>query len=143
VGAQAAAVAAARAPGRVGHLVLVSPTVDPAARTTPRLLGRWLAGGRRESPGLLRVQAPEWRRAGVRSLAAVVRSALAVRIEDEVLDGVRLTVVHAERDVVTSHAYAAELAAAGGGRLVVVPAAAHSWPYQDADRFGDVVAALS
>jgi pimeloyl-ACP methyl ester carboxylesterase len=142
VGAQAAAVATAGAPGRVRHLVLVSPTVDPRARTVPKLLGSWLAGGRQEPWRLLSEQAPEWRRAGVRSLAGIVRSALSVRIEDEALDTAELTVVHAERDVVTSHAYAAELAAARSGRLVIVPRAVHSWPYQDADRFADTVAGL-
>jgi hypothetical protein len=72
-----------------------------------------------------------------------VRSALAVRIEDEALGDVgRLTVVHAEHDSITSHAYAAALAAEHCGRLLVVPAAVHSWPYRDAHRFGDTVAEL-
>jgi pimeloyl-ACP methyl ester carboxylesterase len=143
VGAQAAAVAAAGSGGRVAHLVLVSPTVDPAVRTVHGLLARWLAAGRGEPPRLLLDQAPDWRRAGARSLAGIVRSALAVRIEDEGLAGAgRLTVVHAEHDAVTSHSYAAALAAAHSGRLLVVPAAVHSWPYRDADRFGDTVAEL-
>jgi pimeloyl-ACP methyl ester carboxylesterase len=143
VGGQAAAVAAAGAGGRVAHLVLVSPTVDPAVRTVPGLLARWLAAGRHEPARLLLDQAPDWRRAGARSLARVVRSALAVRIEDEVLGAAdRLTVVHAEHDAITSHSYAAALAAAHSGRLLVVPAAVHSWPYRDADRFGDTLAEL-
>jgi pimeloyl-ACP methyl ester carboxylesterase len=143
VGGQAAAVATGLAPGMVGHLVLVGPTVDPRARTAPALLARWLSAGRNEPPRVLREQAPEWARAGIRSLARIVRSAVSLRIEDEALDpAAKLTVVHAERDVVTSHAYAAELAAARGGRLVVVPAATHSWPFQDADRFSETVAEL-
>jgi hypothetical protein len=48
-----------------------------------------------------------------------------------------LTVVHAERDAITSHSYAAGLVAEHGGRLIVVPAATHSCPYRDVDRFGD------
>ena len=142
VGAQAAAVAAACAVGRIRQLVLVSPTVDPTVRTAHELLARWLAAGRREPARLLLDQAPDWRRAGARSLARVVRSALAVRIEDEALDVARLTVVHAEHDAITSHTYAAALAAAYSGRLLVVPAAVHSWPYQDAGRFADVVGEL-
>jgi pimeloyl-ACP methyl ester carboxylesterase len=143
VGAQAAAVAAALAPTRLRGLALVSPTVDPAARTAPRLLGRWLAAGRRERPGLLAVQAPDWRAAGAQQLIRVVRSALQVRIED-LLPRVRaeLTVVHGDDDAVTSHAYAAALASDLGGRLVVVPGATHSWPYADADRFAATVAGL-
>ncbi|WP_158228409.1 alpha/beta fold hydrolase [Pseudonocardia sp. MH-G8] len=144
VGAQAAAVAAAAVPpAQLGRLMLVSPTVDPSARTTSRLLGRWLAGGRLERPRLLPEQAPDWRRAGPRRLARVARSALAVRIEDllpEVSAG--LTVVHGERDVITPHAYAARLATDHCGRLILVPRATHSWPYADADRFADTVEAV-
>jgi pimeloyl-ACP methyl ester carboxylesterase len=142
VGAQAAAIAAAAAP-RVGRLMLVSPTVDPRARTAPRLLYRWLAGGRLEPSGLLSRQAGDWRRAGPRRLSVLVRSALRLHIED-VLPATRsrLTVVHSERDAITSHAYAAELAAHGRGELVLIPGATHSWPYADADRFADLVESL-
>jgi hypothetical protein len=138
VGAQAAAVAAAD--GGVRHLMLVSPTVDPEARRPGRLTGRFLAGSRLEPTRLGFEQAPDWVRAGPRRLRAVARSALAVHIED-VLPASRavLSVVHAERDAITSHAYAAALAADHGGRLVVVPGATHSWPYGDAARFADLV----
>lgn len=54
VGAQAAVVAAAAAPSQLRQLILVSPTVDPQARTAPRLLTRWLSGGRVERRSLLR-----------------------------------------------------------------------------------------
>jgi hypothetical protein len=85
-------------------------------------------------------QAPDWRRAGARRLVQVIRSALAVRIEDFLPGlGVALTVAHAEHDVITSHSYAAGLAADHGGRLIVVPGATHSWPHADADRFADTV----
>lgn len=141
VGAQAAARAATH-PGAAGRLVLVSPTVDPAARSVPALLGRWLAGGRVEPPRLGLEQVPDWLAAGPRRVAAVVRSALAVHLESALADvPVPVTVVHAERDVVTSHTYAALLAATTGGRLVVVPGATHSWPFADADRFADLVTA--
>lgn len=141
VGAQAAAVAAAAAPpSQLRRLMLVSPTVDPRTRTGPRLLARWLAGGRLERPALLREQAPDWRRAGPRRLAALVRSALDLRIEDVLPDvAAALTVVHGENDVITSHAYAARLAADHSGTLLVVPRATHSWPYADADRFADTI----
>lgn len=94
VGAQVAAVVAAissmaslhRPPGSaasvqitvpppIGNLMLVSPTVDPQGRTVATLVTRWLAGGRRERTELLREQAPDWRRAGIRRVVAVVRSA--------------------------------------------------------------------
>jgi pimeloyl-ACP methyl ester carboxylesterase len=148
VGAQVATVAATaphqpQTPSLIRHLMLISPTVDPQIRTTPRLLGRWLAGGRLERPGLFLEQFPEWRRAGPRRLFHVVRSAVTVRIEDLLPNlRARLTVVHGENDAITSHSYAAGLATDHGGELLVVPNATHSWPYADADRFADTVQAL-
>ncbi|MGH3915203.1 MAG: alpha/beta fold hydrolase [Pseudonocardiaceae bacterium] len=141
VGAQAAAVAATTAgPSLVRHLMLISPTVDPQARTALRLIGRWLTGGRLERPRLILEQIPDWHRAGLRRVSQVVRSALRVRIEDFLPGlGARLTVVHAENDAITSHSYAAELAVDHGGELLVVPNATHSWPYADVDRFVDMV----
>ena len=53
-----------------------------------------------------------------------------------------VTVVHGEDDAVTSHAYAAALAADLEGRLVVVPGATHSWPYADADCFAATLIGL-
>ena len=124
--------------------MLVSPTVDTRSRSVPGLLGRWLAGGRLEPPGLLFEQAPDWRRAGPARLARLIRSALEVHVE-ELLPAVAapVTVVHAENDVITSHSYAARLAAGcGDAELVVVPGATHSWPYADADRFADLIEGL-
>lgn len=46
-----------------------------------------------------------------------------------------LTVVHAERDQISSYAYAAALTSEHGGCLVVLPDAPHSWPVGDSDRF--------
>jgi pimeloyl-ACP methyl ester carboxylesterase len=145
VGAQVAAVAAAATArasprGSVGSVVLISPTVDPAARSAPRLVGRWLAGGRVEPVSLLPQQLLDWRRAGPARIAAVVRSARRIAIE-RLLPEVScpVTVVHAERDVITSHAYAAHLAAAADGELVVVPGATHSWPHDDPARFAALI----
>jgi acetyl esterase/lipase len=145
VGAQAAAVAAATSEAsRVLQLVLVSPTVDPAARNGPRLLLRWLLAGRLEPLQLGVDQAPDWARTGVRRLVGVVRSALATPIEELLPDVTsRLTVIHAERDAITSHAYAARLAGRDSGRLLIVPGATHSWPYRDEDRFTDTIAKLT
>lgn len=142
VGAQAAAVAAA-VTRQVSRLVLVSPTVDPQARSVPRLLARWTAGGRRESPRLLLEQAPDWWRSGPSRLWAGVRSAIRLRLEDVLPDvEAELTVVHAEHDAITSHSYAAGLAADHGGRLLVVPGGTHSWPYAHAGQFADTVEGL-
>lgn len=144
VGTQAAAVAAAAA-GASGasQLLLVAPTVDPAQRTVARFLARWAVAGRREDSALLPQQFPEWRAAGLRSLVAVVRSAVKVRLED-VLRAVpsRVTIVHAQDDAITGHSYAAGLATRFHGRLVVIPGAVHSWPYGHGSGFADLVQEL-
>jgi pimeloyl-ACP methyl ester carboxylesterase len=144
VGAQVAAVAAATTVSKsIGRLILISPTVEPATRSGPRLIRRWIAGGRVEPMSLLPHQLQDWRRAGPARIAAVVRSARRVAIEQVLADvSCPVTVVHAERDVITSHAYAARLAAAADGDLVVVPDATHSWPYGDPTRFAALIARL-
>ena len=144
VGAQVAAVAAASTVSKtIGRLILISPTVDPATRSGPRLIGRWIAGGGVEPMSLLPQQLADWRRAGPTRIATVVRSARRVAIEQVLADvSCPVTVVHAERDVITSHAYAARLAAVAGGELVVVPGATHSWPYDDPTRFAVLIARL-
>lgn len=141
VGAQVAAVAAATpGPTVLSRVMLVSPTVDPAARSTGRLVGRWLAGGRVESPSLLPRQLPDWWRAGPRRISRVARSSVAVEIERLLPSiAVPVDIVHAERDLITSHAYAARLADHPGARLVLIPGATHSWPHGDEDRFADLV----
>jgi pimeloyl-ACP methyl ester carboxylesterase len=127
----------------VGHLVLVGPTVDPDRRTVGRFVAAWARAGLREDSTLLPRQAPDWRKAGVRQLAGVVRSALSVRLEKVLADVLcPITVVHAERDVVTSHGYAAGLATVFGQQLVVIPGATHSWPYADGPGFADLVEGL-
>jgi pimeloyl-ACP methyl ester carboxylesterase len=145
VGAQAAAVATATpsppGPPRIRRLMLISPTVDPTARRTSRLIGRWLAGGRVEPLSLLPEQAPDWWRAGPRRLARIVRSATTMDIE-RVLPAITVPVdiVHAERDLITSHAYSAQLAASHpDARLILLPAATHSWPHADEHRFADLI----
>lgn len=77
-GTQVAARAAAQA-GRqlIERLVLASPTVDPVARSAPRLLLHWRLDGRREPPGLTESHKPESARAGVRGIRHLVRVHLA------------------------------------------------------------------
>jgi len=51
-------------------------------------------------------------------------------------------VVQGDEDVITSHNYAAALAADHHGELVVVTGATHSWPYADADRLSQTISGL-
>jgi pimeloyl-ACP methyl ester carboxylesterase len=92
---------------------------------------------------LLPLQLRDWRRAGPARIATVVGSAWRVAIEQVLADvSCPVTVVHAERDVITAHAYAARLAAIADGDLVVVPDATHSWPFDDPTRFATLIARL-
>lgn len=139
IGTQAAADVAGRF-RPPGQLLLVGPTVDPACRSLPSLLATWAHAGTREPAGLLGPQAADWRDAGARSLAAVLRSAIARPLDPRCAPpSVPTVVVRAERDLVTSHEYASALASTWDAQLVIVPGGAHSWPYGDPERFADLV----
>ena len=135
VGTQAAAVAAT-ATDLVEHLLLISPTVDPAKRSRVRLVASWTAGEDHPDSPTWRSQVPDWSRAGLARIFRGFSSAIEVHLEDVLPDvDTDLTVVHADADQLTSHAYAAALAYANGGRLLLAPNAPHSWPTGDPDRF--------
>jgi pimeloyl-ACP methyl ester carboxylesterase len=144
VGTQAAAVAAALAGDRVAHLLLVSPTVEPAKRSRRRLLAAWLKGEDHPDSPPVTQQIRDWRHAGAPRILRGFTSAVRVRLED-VLPEVtaEISIVHAEADQLTSHSYAASLAERSGARLLLVPDAPHSWPIGDADRFVTLVSELA
>lgn len=141
-GTQAAAVTATQ--HRIGHLLLVSPTVPPERRSLGRLLGSWLHGDHHPDSPTLAQQVPDWRRAGARRIYRCVASALEVRLE-EVLGGVDapVTLVHAGWDNLTSFDFVAKLAVEHDLQLVELPAAPHSWPIGDEDRFVALVSSLA
>jgi hypothetical protein len=64
------------------------------------------------------------------------RSAIALPLED-VLPQVsaEVTIIHTEYDPLTSHAYAASLAAVNGATAGAGPGASHSWPKDDPPGF--------
>ncbi len=68
LGAQLAVEAALLAPDRVDRLVLIGLTPDPAARSTLRLLGRFLIGGLYERPSLIPLLLNDYLRMGWRYL---------------------------------------------------------------------------
>lgn len=140
-GTQAAAVTATRCP--VGRLLLVSPTVAPNRRTRPRLLGSWLRGDHHPDSPTLAQQVPDWARAGVPRIYRCLVSALEVRLE-HVLPQVPgpVTIVHAGHDNLTSYDYAAALAFEHGEPALELPAAPHSWPIGDENRFVALIARL-
>jgi len=141
LGTQAAA-AAALAVG-VPRLLLISPTVDPAHRSRWQLVRTWLKGDKHPDSQSMRSQVPDWRRAGVRRIYTGMASALHTPLED-VLPRIttRLTIVHAGWDNLGSFHYAAALAELGSGEVIELPAAPHSWPIGDTDRFVALVQRL-
>lgn len=63
---------------------MASPTIDPMARSVPRLLFRWRLDARAPSPALEANHLPEWKRARPRGIAHLVKVHLADRIEEQV-----------------------------------------------------------
>lgn len=85
-------------------------------------------------------QVPDWSRAGARRMYRGLVSALGVPLEDVLTEvSARLVIVHAGWDTITSYGYAAQLAARHGGSLFELPAAPHSWPIGDTQRFAALV----
>jgi pimeloyl-ACP methyl ester carboxylesterase len=123
-------VAAASTP-LVERLVLVSPTIDPQYRTPLKQFAVFAKGNPHERFRTVR-QVPDWSRAGPVRIIRCFRSAIALPLE-HVLPQVsgEVTIIHTEYDPLTSHAYAASLAADNQARLVLIPGASHSWPKDD------------
>lgn len=139
MGCQIAVEAALRAPARVAGLVLVAPTVDPAARSLPRQLLRLLAAVPRERPALVPLVAADYLRMLPRALGEL-RAMLDHRIERRLpLLAVPTVVVHGADDPVAPPRWAREAAALAGAGRVEIPDAAHAAQFSDAPAF---VAAL-
>ncbi|MEV6611887.1 alpha/beta hydrolase [Kutzneria sp. NPDC051319] len=133
-GTQVAAAVARDVP--VTRLVLGSPTVDPAYRTVPRVMARWLVDGAREPASLGRQELPEWAKAGPRRIFTLLRSMLRHPLED-LVTGVAapLVVVRGGRDPLCTPAWAARL----GGHLLTLPGLPHAFPYLDPVVFARIV----
>ena len=134
-GSQAAALAASLTP-LVRHLVLVSPTIEPAHRSTLKMLGIFLIPNRNEDAALFSELLPDWSRAGPVRILRGFRSAVRLPLEESLgRVSAELTVVHGDYDRLTTYDYAAALTAQFGGTLRIAPEGAHSWPTQDPDGF--------
>jgi pimeloyl-ACP methyl ester carboxylesterase len=143
IGSQVAAHAAAEVPGHVRLLLLQGPTVDPAYRTAPRLVTRWLLDAAREPPRLGRTQIPEWRRVGPRNLGRLLRACLDDDLETtlgRVGDrGVPVRVVRGEHDALCRPGWAKSLTAAP---MISMPGG-HAAAAAQPERFADIATALA
>ena len=130
---QVAAWAGVLGPERVAAVGLASPTIDPIARPLPKLLYRWRLDARSPAPGLEENHVPEWKRAGVKGVAHLVRVHLADHLEEQVARlEVPLLVIRAEDDRLTTDGWVRGLAASAGGELTTVPGA-HAFLWLDPD----------
>lgn len=130
-GCQVAAELATGYPEAVERLVLVSPTVDPRARSINRQLARLLRDGLREPLPLLPLLVRDYLKAGPRALIHAARLALRDRIEERLLAiTVPTLVVRGERDPLVPAEWAQKVARLlPFGRLFVISDAAHAVAY--------------
>ena len=119
--------AAAERDARVCAVVLVGPTTDPRLRSPAGLVRRWLETAVREHWRVFPLVLVQWLNPGPRAMRELWRRAAPDRIEERLPRlRVPVTVVRGTRDRLCPHDWAVRLAAAApGGRLVEVPAAAH------------------
>jgi pimeloyl-ACP methyl ester carboxylesterase len=127
-GTQVAARVAARHPPSVRALALASPTMDPAFRSTRRILLAWRRNHELEPKSLDEQHTPERQRAGLRRVRHALRVHLADALEDVVPRvPVPVLVLHGDQDRICTHAWARELSElAPDGRFHTVPGA-HSF----------------
>lgn len=127
---QVTAHTAALRPQTVAALVLASPTIDPKARSWPRLLVQWRLDARYPTPGLQESHKPEWRRAGLRRLIHLVRVHLRDRLEDTVPRlPMPVLVLRGDHDRLLSKRWTHELVEqARDGRLATMPGP-HTFPW--------------
>ena len=130
-GCLVAAVMAGRSP--VQRLVLCSPVIDPTQRSLARFVASAVRDAPRESPRLAVEEIPQWWQ-DRRRLWPYLRSCLGTALEP-LLDPVTadVTVVRGERDPLSRHTWAAELAERSGGSLVTVPGGSHTFMYTRPD----------
>jgi pimeloyl-ACP methyl ester carboxylesterase len=133
MGAQVALEIGARHPETVAGLVLVGPTVDPAARTAPKQLARLLRDIAVESPKVIALGAREYVRAGPR-LRLKFRAMLVHRPEDVLADVAAPTLVlRGEDDLVTPPEWCREIVdGLPDARLEEVPGHGHETMIRDA-----------
>jgi len=143
-GCQVVAELAVARPGLVDRLVLLAPTVDPAARSTGWHALRWLLTVPWERPALQRVIARDYRDAGLARVRATAQLALDDRIEAKLPQiGAPVLVVRGSRDRVVPQRWAQEAAAlAPDGRLTVIPGAPHCLNFSAAEEVAALVGAF-
>jgi pimeloyl-ACP methyl ester carboxylesterase len=143
-GCQVAVDLAVRHPGLVQGLVLVGPTVDPAARTMSRQILRWLRDTAREDPLQLPILVRDVRDAGLRRVAGTLAHAVRDHIERKLpLVKVPTLVTRGAKEPIVPTAWAqAATRLLPQGQFAVVPGSPHNANYSAADPLADLVLAF-
>jgi pimeloyl-ACP methyl ester carboxylesterase len=141
IGCQIAVDLAVRAPARVDELVLVGPTMDPAAPTLLRQFVRLARDALHEPFGLKRAELRDYVRMGLPRIVATARLGLADPFEAKLRD-VRqpVLVVRGERDPIVSQDWAERVTRLlPDGRLAVVAGAPHAAHWAAADEVARLI----
>ncbi len=128
---QIAAHVAAMNPTRVSGLVLVGPTTDPTAATWPRLIARWLATARHETPRQVPALVRQYRRTGLGAMRRAMDVARRDRIDDTLgRTSARVLVLRGRHDRLCPEDWATDVARCGGAgsRAVTLAAGGHMVP---------------
>jgi 2-hydroxy-6-oxonona-2,4-dienedioate hydrolase len=136
LGCQIAAELALSDPERVDRLVLIGPTMDPAAPTLRHQCRRLAADALREPFALNLVETRDYLRMGPRRILATARHALADPLREKLPRVSQpALVVRGERDRIVSQEWAEEVARLlPAGRLAVVADAPHAAHWAAADQ---------
>jgi pimeloyl-ACP methyl ester carboxylesterase len=121
-------------PEGVAAVGLASPTIDPSVRTLSKLLWHWRLDAREPSPGLEESHKPEWKRAGPRGIAHLLRVHLRDALEEQVAKlSMPVLVLRARDDRLSTDRWMDELVAtAQDAEKVSLPGAhAFVWVHPD------------
>jgi pimeloyl-ACP methyl ester carboxylesterase len=141
-GAEVAARLAVRRPAVVAALILASPTTDPAARSRPAVIGRWLADLAVENPRQAPVLVRDVRDARPRRVWGTLGHSVRNHLEEDLRRVAAPTlVIGGSRDRVAPHGWRSHVAALTGGVEVTVPGAAHNALTTAGPAVADAVAA--
>ena len=141
-GAEIAARLARLRPDVVAALVLAGATADPAARTRRQQVARWTADLQVEDPRQAAILARDIRDAGPSRVWATVGHSVHNAVEEDLCDiGVPTLVLGGAWDPVVPPRWRHQVAALTGGRVVVVPRAAHNVLTTAGQRSAEAIAA--
>jgi pimeloyl-ACP methyl ester carboxylesterase len=132
---------ALRYPDRVGSLVLVGPTADPAVRSLPRLTVRWLWNAMYENPRMLPLNIADYRDAGGRHVFTAFQESIRDRVEDKLPYVTQPTlVIRGAKDRIVPQEWAEEVTRLlPHGRLATVPNSPHMVPFRASDELGLII----